>query len=53
MTKRAEFTKDFTRKVVRLAETSGQARKEATEDLVQYCKHPASKSYNYMPASMI
>lgn len=33
MTKRADFTKDFEREAVRLAETSGRTRKEIAEDL--------------------
>lgn len=33
MTKRANFTKEFEREAVRLAETSGRTRKEVAEDL--------------------
>lgn len=33
MTKRADFTKEFEREAVRLAETSGRTRKEIAEDL--------------------
>ncbi len=33
MTKRADFTKEFERAAVRLAETSGRTRKEIAEDL--------------------
>jgi len=33
MTKRADFTKEFEREAVRLAETSGRTRKEVAEDL--------------------
>jgi transposase len=33
MTKRPEFTKEFEREAVRLAETSGRTRREIAEDL--------------------
>ncbi len=33
MTKRPQFTKEFEREAVRLAETSGRTRKEVAEDL--------------------
>ena len=33
MTKRSDFTKDFEREAVRLAEMSGRTRKEITQDL--------------------
>lgn len=33
MTKRRQFTKEFEREAVRLAETSGRTRKEVAEDL--------------------
>ena len=33
MTKRADFTKEFEREAIRLAETSGRTRKEVAESL--------------------